>query len=88
MQAVVVVGIEDGQEDEAACATYREEYTDTRQRRLCAGCVGRESTVVSQPALGREGQVEEYGCDHSASDEERLQSEGPDVGDIGDLLVC
>ncbi len=83
----MVVGVEVGQKDEAACPKHCEEYANTRQRGLCAGCIGCKAAVVSEPALGCEAQVEEDGGNYGTGDEERFQSEGPDVGDVCDLLV-
>ncbi len=42
---------------------------------------------MPQPALGREGEIEEEGCDHGASDEEGFEALGADVGNECNGLV-
>jgi len=51
MEAVVVIGVEDGEEDEPARPADGEEYANTRQCGLGAGCVGGKATVVSAASV-------------------------------------
>ena len=76
---VVMVGIEDRQEDETAGTADGEEDGDGGQGGLDAGGVGRETTVMAQPAFGHESEVKEGGRDCGAGDEKRLQTESTDI---------
>ena len=52
----------------------------------CVGIAGQTSRVA-EPSLGDKGQVQEDGGDDTPGDEEGLEAEGANVGNVGDVLV-
>lgn len=79
--------VEDRQQDQACCSDSRSDERQSAQNLLGDTRVGCQAPAVSQPALGEEGEVEEDGCYARPGDEEWFELFGPNVGDVGDVLV-
>ena len=87
VQARVVVGVEDGEQDQARGAREAEDDGEDAEDLLRPARVGHQPARVAEPALGREPGVQEDGGDHRAGDEERLEAVRARVGDVGDGLL-
>lgn len=70
----VMARIENGQEDQSASTNYGKDNRANGQGDLLLRGVVRQTTLVSEPALGNECHVENHHCDGRASNEERLHS--------------
>ena len=88
MQGVVVVGVKDGQEDEAHGAEDGKEDGEAHEDLLAASLVGDEAALVAKPALGGKGEVKGDGGEGGAGDEEGLELEGANVADVGQAHVA
>lgn len=87
VQTLVVVGVFDGEGDEACGAGEGADAGCDGQSLLEGGCVGGELAVVSEPALGEEGGVKGDDHDGGAGDEEWFETEGAHVRDVGYRLL-
>lgn len=87
MQNLVLARLEDRQANKPNSTNNGKNHGQDAQDLFAEGDVGDEATVVSQPALREEGEVEEHGRQDAADDEERLETVGADVGDVGDVGV-
>ena len=87
VQTGVVVGVLDGEGDEAGGANEGADAGCDGETLLEGGCVAGELAVVSEPALGDEGGVKGDDHDGGAGDEEWFETEGAHVGDVGYRLL-
>lgn len=87
VQLAVVLGVKDGQQDQAGGANDGKDNGGNGEGLFAARRVGHEAAAVAQPARGQHGQVEEEADDAGAGDEERLQHVGANVGDEDDADV-
>lgn len=86
VEVLVAVGVKDAETDEADGADDGEEDCEAVENLLADGGVGHEAALVAEPAVGKEGEVEEDGGEDAAGDEEGLEVVGADVADVGDGL--
>lgn len=65
----MVIGVEDGEEDEARRAGNGEEDGDYAENFLCGRGIWCKTSSMAEPAVGEEGEVEKYSCYTAAGDE-------------------
>jgi hypothetical protein len=87
VEAIMVDGVENGEENQACGADKSEDDGEDGEDLLAEGSIRDQAALVTQPALGDKREVEEDGGDDAAGDEERLEMRGTDVADVGDGLV-
>lgn len=73
MQARVLDGVEDGQEDQTGGPGNGEEDREDSACLVEETFIRNELASVSQPPFRQKGQIQEDNHDHASSDEERLQ---------------
>lgn len=78
--------VETRKETEPNGADQGEDDGETREDFLANSCVGDQAALVSQPPIGRKGEIQEDGRDDAPGDEERFQFSGTDVRDVGNVL--
>jgi len=88
VQLGMAPGIKDAQADQAHSSYDGENNRQGHQDFLAEGLIRSESSLVAQPALGGEREIE-GDCRHDgAGDEERLEGDGADIRDVRQAHVC
>lgn len=87
VQFVVVMGVENRQQNQAAHADNGKQDAEAREDLLLERRVGHQSSVVTQQALRGKGQVEKRCRDGRAGDEERFQLGGTNVADERNVVA-
>jgi hypothetical protein len=78
----VVLGVEDGQENQTECTGNGEEDREDGAQLVEPAPVGHELTSMTKPALSQKGQVQEDDGDDATGDEEGFQARGANVGNV------
>ncbi len=86
VQVVMAQRVEDGEQDQAGGADDGEEDGQPGEDLLPRGAIRHQAAFVTQPPVRAERQIQEYGGQHAARDEQRLQVVGRNVADVGDVL--
>lgn len=79
-------GVETREETQSNGADQGEDDGETREDFLANSCVGDQAALVSQPPVGRKGEIQEDGRDDAPGNEERFQFSGTDVRNVGNVL--
>jgi len=79
MQSRMMQRIKDTQQNQPGRSNRSKHQAEPTKHLFCCSGILREAAIVSQPALGDEGQVKKDGCYAGASDEERLEGLRADV---------
>lgn len=87
MSLRVVLGVEDGQENQTECTGNGEEDREDGAQLVKPAPVGHKLTGMTKPALSQKGQVQEDDGDDATSDEERFQARGANVGNVSVIRV-
>lgn len=83
MQNLVLASLENRQANKPNSANNSKNHGQNTKNLFAEGDVGYETTVVAQPTFREEGEVEKHGGQDAADDEERLETVGAYVGDVG-----
>jgi hypothetical protein len=87
VQLGVSTSPEDGQADEPDSTDCGKDDREPGKDLFHKRRVGRKTTLVSQPSLGKKSGVEENGSEDASGDEERPQTVSADVGNVCDVGV-
>lgn len=87
MQSLVVENVKDGEQDQARGAGDGEDDAEPDEGLFAGGLVRHEPPAVTEPALGKEGDVERNDDDAGAGNEERFETGGANVADVGNVCI-
>lgn len=87
VQSAILASLEDRKTDKSHGSNGRKGYREAAEDLLHEGRVGHETAPMSQPSLRQERSIEKDGGQDAADDEERLETVGADIGDVGDVGV-
>lgn len=86
MQLGVSCRIKNAQQDQADGTDDGENDCEPGQDLFARRGVGHQPSLVTEPPIGEERNVEEHGGQDASRDKKRLEVRGADVRDVGDLL--